>query len=174
MGQVFWEASGTYTAKIDPKTLPPLIYQEIVPFQSEYKHSAIIWGIPLLNGFNGSVFLSELFGCHCFTNVRVVSFQTIWFLRGLGNRFTIAVMFGATSSTCLNIFLQPKNGIFQMPDPAGWVSGHTMATWFWINWVFVCLKTIGSYRFIHLPWASISLWTNFNIVIWNLTYSLND
>ena len=81
MGQVFWEASGTYTAKIDPKTLPPLIYQEIVPFQSEYKHSAIIWGIPLLNGFNGSVFLSELFGCHCFTNVCVVSFQTNWFFK---------------------------------------------------------------------------------------------
>ena len=71
----------SYTAKIDPKTLPPLIYQEIVPFQSEYKHSAIIWGIPLLNGFNGSVFLSELFGCHCFTNVCVVSFQTIWFFK---------------------------------------------------------------------------------------------
>ncbi|XP_066022920.1 stimulated by retinoic acid gene 6 protein-like isoform X3 [Pocillopora verrucosa] len=35
--------------------------------------------------------------------------------------FTIAVMFGATSSTCLNMFLQPRNGIFQMPDPAGWV-----------------------------------------------------
>ncbi|CAH3160131.1 unnamed protein product [Pocillopora meandrina] len=30
-------------------------------------------------------------------------------------------MFGATSSTCLNMFLQPRNGIFQMPDPAGWV-----------------------------------------------------
>ena len=107
-----------------PKNSPTLIYQEIVPFQSEYKHSTIIWGIPLLNGFNGSVFLSELFGCHCFTNVRVVSFQTIWFLRGLGNRFTIAVMFGATSSTCLNMFLQPRNGIFQMPDPAGWVQGE--------------------------------------------------
>ncbi|XP_066022922.1 stimulated by retinoic acid gene 6 protein-like isoform X5 [Pocillopora verrucosa] len=43
------------------------------------------------------------------------------FLSGFGNRFTIAVMFGATSSTCLNMFLQPRNGIFQMPDPAGWV-----------------------------------------------------
>ena len=81
MRQVFWEANGKYAAKIDPKTPPPLIYQEIVPFQSEYKHSAIIWGIPLLNGFNGSVFLSELFGCHCFTNVCVVSFQTIWFFK---------------------------------------------------------------------------------------------
>ena len=59
MGQVFWEASSTYIAKIDPKTPPRLIYQEIVPFQSEYKHSAIIWGIPLLNGFNGSVFLND-------------------------------------------------------------------------------------------------------------------
>ncbi|XP_066016865.1 stimulated by retinoic acid gene 6 protein-like isoform X5 [Pocillopora verrucosa] len=45
------------------------------------------------------------------------------FLSGFGNRFTIAVMFGATSSTCLNMFLQPENGIFQMPDPAGWVQG---------------------------------------------------
>nr|XP_058962441.1 uncharacterized protein LOC131789359 isoform X2 [Pocillopora verrucosa] len=43
------------------------------------------------------------------------------FLSDFGNRFTFAVMFGATSSTCLNVFLQPKNGIFQMPDPAGWV-----------------------------------------------------
>ncbi|CAH3160159.1 unnamed protein product [Pocillopora meandrina] len=33
-------------------------------------------------------------------------------------------MFGATSSTCLNMFLQPRNGIFQMPDPAGWVQGE--------------------------------------------------
>nr|XP_058955880.1 uncharacterized protein LOC131783159 isoform X4 [Pocillopora verrucosa] len=37
------------------------------------------------------------------------------FLSDFGNRFTFAVMFGATSSTCLNMFLQPKNGIFQMP-----------------------------------------------------------
>ncbi|CAH3157411.1 unnamed protein product, partial [Pocillopora meandrina] len=43
------------------------------------------------------------------------------FLSDFGNRFTFAVIFGATSSTCLNMFLQPKNGIFQMPDPAGWV-----------------------------------------------------
>ena len=55
-------------------------------------------------------------------------FRPFDFLSGFGNRFTIAVIFGATSSTCLNIFLQPKNGIFQMPDPAGWVSGHIMAT----------------------------------------------
>ena len=81
MEQVFWGAKGTYAAKIDSKTPPPLIYQEIVPFQSLFKHSAIIWGIPLLNGFNGSVFLSELFGCPCSTNVHVVSFQTIWFFK---------------------------------------------------------------------------------------------
>ena len=81
----------SYTAKIDPKTLPPLIYQEIVPFQSEYKHSAIIWGIPLLNGFNGSVFLSELFGCHCFTNVCVVSFQTIWLFKWFWQAATLAL-----------------------------------------------------------------------------------
>ena len=116
-GAGFWEASSTYTAKIDLKTLPPLIYQEIVPFQSEYKH------IPLLNGFNGSVFLSELVECHCFTNVCVVPFRPFDFLSDFGNRFTFAVIFGATSSTCLKLFLQPKNGIFQMPDPAGWVQG---------------------------------------------------
>ena len=55
-------------------------------------------------------------------------FRPFDFLSGFGNRFTIAVIFRATSSTCLNIFLQPKNGIFQMPDLAGWVSGHIMAT----------------------------------------------
>ena len=127
MGQVFWEASGTYIAKIDPKTPPQhnsLIYQEIVPFQSEYKHNAIIWGIPLLNGFNGSVFLSELFGCHRFTNVCVVSFQTIWLFKWFWPQFHLCCyVWSLTSSTCLNMFLQPKNGIFQMPDPAGWVQG---------------------------------------------------
>ncbi|CAH3159236.1 unnamed protein product [Pocillopora meandrina] len=46
------------------------------------------------------------------------------FLSGFGNRFTMAVMFGATSSACLNMFLQPKNGISQMPDPAGWVQDY--------------------------------------------------
>ena len=76
-----WDHKSNTFHFIDQKTPLPLIYQEIVPFQSEYKHSAIIWGIPLLNGFNGSVFLSELFGCHCFTNVCVVSFQTIWFFK---------------------------------------------------------------------------------------------
>ena len=45
------------------------------------------------------------------------------FLGGFSNRFTIAVIFGATSSTCLDIFLRPKDGIFQMTDPAGWVQG---------------------------------------------------
>ena len=50
-------------------------------------------------------------------------FRPFNFLSDFGNRFTFAVMFGATSSTCLNMFLQPKNGIFQMPDPAGWVQG---------------------------------------------------
>ena len=40
-------------------------------------------------------------------------FRAFDFLCGFSNRFTIAVMFGATSSTCLNMFLQPKNGIFR-------------------------------------------------------------
>ena len=48
-------------------------------------------------------------------------FRPFDFLSDFGNRFTFAVMFGATSSTFLNVFLQPKNGIFQIPDPAGWV-----------------------------------------------------
>ncbi|XP_022805920.1 stimulated by retinoic acid gene 6 protein-like isoform X2 [Stylophora pistillata] len=43
------------------------------------------------------------------------------FLGGFSNRYTIAVTFGATASTCLRMFLKPKYGIFQMPDPAGWV-----------------------------------------------------
>lgn len=43
------------------------------------------------------------------------------FLGGFSNRYTIAVTFGATASTCLRMFLNPKYGIFQMPDPAGWV-----------------------------------------------------
>ena len=50
-------------------------------------------------------------------------FRPFEFLWEFNNRFTIAVMFGATSSTWLNMFLKPKNGIFQMPDPAGWMQG---------------------------------------------------
>ena len=133
MGQVFWEASSTYIAKLDPKTPPRLIYQEIVPFQSEYKHSAIIWGSPLLNGFNGSVFLSELFGCHCFTNVCVVSFQTIWFFKWFWQQIHLCCyVWSLTSSTCLNMFLQPKMEFFKCLTQLDGcrVSGHTMATWF--------------------------------------------
>ena len=40
-------------------------------------------------------------------------FRPFDFLGGFSNRFTIAVTFGATSSTCLNMFLKPKNGIFR-------------------------------------------------------------
>ena len=133
MGQVFWEASSTYIAKLDPKTPPRLIYQEIVPFQSEYKHSAIIWGIPLLNGFNGSVFLSELFGCPCSTNVHVVSFQTIWFFKWFWQQIHLCCyVWSLTSSTCLNMFLQPKMEFFKCLTQLDGcrVSGHTMATWF--------------------------------------------
>ena len=50
-------------------------------------------------------------------------FRPFDFLGDFSNRFTIAVMFGATSSTWLNMFLKPKNGIFQMPDPAVRVQG---------------------------------------------------
>ncbi|RMX56310.1 hypothetical protein pdam_00024682 [Pocillopora damicornis] len=48
---------------------------------------------------------------------------------GFSNRFTIAVIFGATSSTCLDIFLRPKDGIFQMADPAGWVQEFAAVLW---------------------------------------------
>ena len=136
MGQVFWEASSTYAAKIDPKTPPPLIYQEIVPFQSEYKHSAIIWGIPLLNGFNGSVFLSELFGCHCFTNVCVVSFQTIWFFKWFWQQIHHCCYVWSHFQHMPEYVFTTKKWNFSDVWPR--VSGHTIATWFWINWVFVC------------------------------------
>lgn len=43
------------------------------------------------------------------------------FLGGFSNRFTIAVTFGATASSCLQMFFNSKNGLFQMTDPAGWV-----------------------------------------------------
>ena len=68
-----WDHKSNTFHFIDQKTPLPLIYQEIVPFQSEYKHSAIIWGIPLLNGSKGSVFLSELnLGAH-------VLLMFVWF-----------------------------------------------------------------------------------------------
>ena len=58
-------------------------------------------------------------------------FRPFDFLSDFGNRFTFAVMFGATSSICLNMFLQPKNGIFSdacMTQLDGCkVSGHSMA-----------------------------------------------
>ena len=143
MGQVFWEASGTYAAKIDPKTPPPLIYQEIVPFQLEYKHSAIIWGIPLLNGFNGSVFLSELFGCHCFTNVCVVSFQTIWFFKWFWQQIHHCCYVWSHFQHMPEYVFTTEKWNFSdacMTQLDGCrVSGHTMATWFWMNWVFICL-----------------------------------
>ena len=123
MGQVFWEASGTYAAKIDPKTPPPLIYQEIVPFQSEYKHSAIIWGIPLLNGFNGSVFLSELFGCHFFSNVCVVFFQTIWFFKWFWQQIHLCCYVWSHFQHMPEYVFTTKQFFFRMPDPAGWVQG---------------------------------------------------
>ena len=139
MGQVFWEASGTYAAKIDPKTPPPLIYQKIVPFQLEYKHSAIIWGIPLLNGFNGSVFLSELFGCHCFTNVRVASFQTIWFFKWFWQQIHHSCYIWSHFQHMPEYFFTTLKGNFSDAWPS-WMGkwSITMATWFWINWVFVC------------------------------------
>ena len=135
MEWVFLEVSCTYPAKIDQRTLltPNL---ETVQFQSEYRHSAIIWGLCLLNVFKGSVFRVSYLGATVLLMVMWFPFRPFDFLGGFSNRFTIAVMFGATSSTFLNRFLKPKNGIFQMP---GWVQGKWSytVTWFWINEVFI-------------------------------------
>ena len=70
-----------------------------------------------------------------------------------------------------------------MPDPTGWVQGKWsyMVTWFWINEVLIivtavfgfshCLKSVKYWRYklTQLPWGSISLQTNFNIIKQNLT-----
>ena len=64
-------------------------------------------------------------------------FRPFDFLGGFSNRFTIAVMFGATSSTCLNMFLQSKNLIFQMPDSA--VAGYLVNGNLILNKLIVCL-----------------------------------
>ena len=142
MGQVFWEARSIYAAKIDLKTPPRLIYQEIVPFQSEYEHGVIIWSFPLLNGFNGSVFLSELFGCHCFTNVCVVSFQTIWFFKWFWQQIHFCCYVWSHFQHMPEYVFTTKKWNFSdacMTQLDGCrVSGHTMANWFWISWVFVC------------------------------------
>ena len=138
MERVFLEVSGTYPAKIDQRTLPtPNL--ETVPFQSEYRHSAIIWGLCLLNVFRGSVFQVSYLGATVLLMFMWFPFRPFDVLGGFSNRFTIAVMFGATSSTCLNRFLKPKNVIFQMPDLAGWGQGKWSytVTWFWINEVFI-------------------------------------
>ena len=136
-----------YAAKIDLKTPPPLIYQEIVPFQSEYKHSTIIWDIPLLNGFNGSVFLSELFGCHCFTNVCVVSFQTIWFSKWFWQHSSLLLCLEPLPAHAWICFYNQKMEFFKCLTQLDGcrVSGHTMPTWFWTNWVFVCFLLFFSY-----------------------------
>ena len=73
--------------------------------------------------FNVSVFLVNYLGAAVFFLFMWFPFRPFDFLGDFSNRFTIAVMFGATSSTWLNMFLKPKNGIFQIPDPAGWMQG---------------------------------------------------
>ena len=126
MGQVFWEARGIYAAKIDLKTPPRLIYREIVPLQSEYEHGVIIWSFPSLNGFNGSVFLSELFGCHCFTNVCVSCFFSDHLI------FKVILATDSPLLLCLEpppahawiCFYNRKMEFFRcLHDPAGWVQG---------------------------------------------------
>ena len=125
MGQIFWEARSIYAAKIDLKTPPRLIYQEIVPFQSEYEHGVIIWSFPLLNGFNGSIFLSELFGCLCFTNVCVVSFQTIWFFKWFWQQIHLCCyVWSHFQHMPEYVFTTKKMEFFRcLHDPAGWVQG---------------------------------------------------
>ena len=49
-------------------------------------------------------------------------FRPINFLGGFSNRYTIAVTFGATASTCLAMFWS-ENGLFSLPGPA-WVKGE--------------------------------------------------
>ena len=45
------------------------------------------------------------------------------FLRGRHNRFTIAATFGATASTCLELFLDGEGEIFMVGGPP-WAKGE--------------------------------------------------
>ena len=92
-------------------------------------------------------------------------------------------MFGAIFQHIPEYVFKTENWIFQMPDPTGWVQGKWsyMVTWFWINEVLIIvivvfgfshgLKSVKYWRYklTQLPWGSISLQTNFNIIKWNLT-----
>ena len=53
---------------------------------------------------------------------KLLLFRPINFLGGFSNRYTIATTFGATASTCLEMFLS-RNGFFSLPGPA-WVKGE--------------------------------------------------
>ena len=98
--------------------------------------------LSLLSGFNGSVFLSELFGCHCFTNVCVVSFQTIWFFKWFWQQIHLFCYVWSHFQHMPEYVFTTKKWNFSdacMTQLDGCrVSGHTLATWFWISWVFVC------------------------------------
>ena len=50
-------------------------------------------------------------------------FRPVNFLRGRHNRFTIAATFGATASTCLELFLLGNEEIFIVGGPP-WVKGE--------------------------------------------------
>ena len=50
-------------------------------------------------------------------------FRPVNFLRGRHNRFTIAATFGATASTCLELFLDREGHIFIVGGPP-WVKGE--------------------------------------------------
>ena len=50
-------------------------------------------------------------------------FRPVNFLRGRHNRFTIAATFGATASTCLDLFLDGEEEIFIVGGPP-WVKGE--------------------------------------------------
>ena len=52
----------------------------------------------------------------------VFLFSPVNFLRGRHNRFTIAATFGATASTCMELFFSGKSGIFIEGGPP-WVKG---------------------------------------------------
>ena len=52
----------------------------------------------------------------------VFLFRPVNFLGGRHNRFTIAATFGATASTCMELFFSGKSGIFIEGGPP-WVKG---------------------------------------------------
>ena len=104
---------------------PPLIWN-LCHFSLNID-SAIIWGICSLNAFKGSVFWVSYLGAAVLLMFMWFPFRPFDLLGGFSNRFTIAVMFGAISSTFLNMFLKPKIEFFKCLTQLDGcrVSGHT-------------------------------------------------